>query len=233
MTMKIVTGSLILHCFPRSNNSTVRSASFLNRYNTGPGHVARWYCRIVRGNRASDLATSIKSTPSGVTTVYLRRISDIFYEKQLVNVRLNEFGKRLEDSNSNFGSRLEEMSQRLDGAGSNFGKRLDEFATRIVSNERLMFGLLSTMVGLVGLTLKTCGDLFRNLDSKVDKLSQEVKSNSQEVKSISQEVKSISQEVKSNSQEIKSISKELLNLSKEIHALGTKLDQGNSQLGKF
>jgi hypothetical protein len=94
-----------------------------------------------------------------VARVFKRGNADLTHDKELVNVRLNDFSKRLDDIGT----------KRLD----DFAKYLKILESRISFNERVAFVLFGTIVGLVGLTIKLLGDQIDKLDKKIDKLSQD------------------------------------------------------------
>jgi methyl-accepting chemotaxis protein len=221
-----------------------KATLFFKHQNQSPGIVS------VHGK-----GTTTNNFPeSNVATVFARGKADVSHERELVDVQMKAFGDRLADVGTNFGKRLDDFGQTLDHLGTNFGNRLDDFATRLVSNDRIVV----LMVGLVGLTLKMFLDLNNKIDVKVDKLSEDLnkvndklsedlnKVNDKLSEDLNKKIDEVSNMLSEDlnkkidevndklsedlSEELNNLSKEL---SKEIHALGAKIDQGNSQSRKL
>jgi chaperonin cofactor prefoldin len=134
-----------------------------------------------------------------VSRVFKRGNADLTHDKELVNVRLNEFSKRLDDIGT---------------------KRLDDFATRIYTNERFTLGLFGTIVGLLGLTIIVLGDQIDKLDKKIDKVSQDL---DKKIEKVDDKLDKLSQDLDKKIEKVDDkLDKLSHDLLKEIHALGNK-----------
>jgi uncharacterized protein YukE len=176
---------------------------------------------------ACGMITTVTKLSRTTYIGYARSKADMTHEKELVNVRLNDFRdrlsdivKRFEDVGSIFGNTL---GKRLDDVGNTFGKRLDDFASRMLSHERTHLFLFGTVVGLFEVTFKLFGDLNDKFDNKFDNLSKDLNDK------FDNKFDNLSKDLNDKfDNKFDKISKEMMNLSKEIHALASNIEQRNS-----
>ncbi|KAG7365453.1 hypothetical protein IV203_038657 [Nitzschia inconspicua] len=140
--------------------------------------------------------------------------------KELVNTRLADFEKRLDDVGGNF-------EKRLDDFHINLGKRLDDGLSRIGSLEVFGRFLMGGLAFVLGLSIMQ----FAGLNEKIEKQSEKIDKQSAYLnEKIDKQSAYLNEKIDKQSEKIDKQSEKVDKLIHDLHLLTVKIDQLHSYL---